>query len=398
MDAAAGRKLFIPKAPSCPPVRLFLSCLLIGTVFSVWITASDPWWRVKEWVALFLGCGWIALRGISSLRPIRSSTDRWLGILAAGLVCGFSLKFILPAVAAKGNWLTSPWPWMAFLHAMVSLVWMVDLRKLIRRSDAEFIARLMARIGVVYSALLFLQWANLDPITGFLTLKFGKITWLHEDHMIGLMGNSFKAAACLAVLVPAMAYQKGRQWILLTIFSLIVLYLSQSRIGLMAALVGSLFSAGLIRTRARLMAVIAASALALGWALFHLDSVRLVIWTKTLPLIQRYFWVGSGLGQYKELGVFNLISGNSYVVRWAHNEWLHFAAEIGIPLTLFLAAYLLRETIKLSRVHWATCGCMISILILSLFSIPWHLAPTLAVTGICLISSHLEPNPKELKP
>lgn len=324
--------------------------------------------------------------------------DRWLGLLAAWLVAQFFFQFVLPAVMAKGNWASSPWPWLAFLHAMVALVWLTDLRKLVRRTDVDHIVRLLAWLGAALSTLMLLQWIGLDPVMKLVQLKFGKISWLHENHMIGLMGNSFQASACLAPLIPAMAYQRKRWgWAATTLLSLWVLWLAGSKAGFAAALVGSLFSAGLIRTRARLILLILLGLLAGAWAIHSLDLARHQIWTQTLALIQQHPLLGHGLGMFKELGVVTA-PNNTYSVWWAHNEWLHFSSELGIPWTLCLAAFLLRETFKLSRVHWALCGQLVSILILSLFSIPFHLAPTLAMTGICLISSNLEPNTKELNP
>jgi O-antigen ligase len=68
-------------------------------------------------------------------------------------------------------------------------------------------------------------------------------------------------------------------------------------------------------------------------------SFRFFIWEKSIPLINEYFWIGSGPDTFKY--VFpnedkdkKAIFGDMIVDK-AHNEYLHFAITLGVPALLF---------------------------------------------------------------
>ena len=289
---------------------------------------------------------------------------------------------------------------MAFLHLMVALSWLTDLRRSVRSEDIHFAIRVMAWLSAGLSAYMIFQSVHIDPLIWLIQLKFEKFGWLHQNHVIGLMGNPFQAAGTLAVLTPAVSYlvfqsflqrKKKVFWSVVLAMNLVALCATQSASGLVAGLIGGVLASGKVRTMkafgiltmASLIGLISILFLAPDWLLGH---GRIEIWKQSIAQLHYYPILGIGLNQFKLIGITYLDSQ----VRWAHNEWIHFSVELGIFLTGLLAFYVGREAVKLFRVHFGMFGCFISIIILSFLHIPWHLAPILAVTGICLVASHLE--------
>ena len=348
---------------------------------------------------MMAGMGWLACRNSSNLRVCRSGEDKWLSLLTIGLLTHFFLLFVFPIIKAPAKLYQVPWPWMAMFHSMIALAWIHDMRRSIRREDITFIFRFLGVLGAVLAGYMMLQYLNFDPLIWLIQSRFKEFKWFSENHMIGLMGNPFHAAAALAVLVPAISYRafhKGTlRWKVILYLSLMVMWLAQSRVAFAAALVGALVASTKVRG-VRAWLVSAGLALAGLAATIYLnpsvlmDRNRLVIWAQALPHIQNHPFLGVGLNQFKLLNITDPIPPG-YAVRWAHNEWVHFATELGLLFTLFLALYLIREAIKLSRTHKGFFACFVSALLLTPLHIPFHLAPVLVVVGLGLVSSHLEP-------
>ena len=80
---------------------------------------------------------------------------------------------------------------------------------------------------------------------------------------------------------------------------------------------------------------------------------RLALWGDTLKLIRIHPWTGSGLGTFAI--AFTPVQSHelNYSVDHAHNDYLEFAAELGIPAAVFLFAgffLLAARTLRSSRV------------------------------------------------
>ena len=380
------------------PVRVFLGALLTFTTLSVWVGSSDPWWRPKEWAALILGMGWLIGRTVWIPLVLRSGRDRLLACLMTGVLIHFFVRFIFPVIKAPGLLGQSPWPWLAFLHIAVGLVWLTDLRRIIRREDIQWAVKGMAFLGVGLALFMIAQKLGFDPLMRYVQVKYPNFRWLDPNHVIGLLGSPFMAGASLAVLVPAVTFQSRSSWIWRVFLGLCLFscWLTGSISSFLAALSGAFAASGLITTRKRFLASAVAGLVLLGISYLlkpdiFLEHGRLSILKQAIPFIQAHPLLGVGLNRFKELGIV-VMDGNPYKVWWAHNEPLHFVTELGIPLGLLLFAYLARQTLLLHRAQTALFGCSISVLVLSLFHIPFHLAPTLAVTGLCLVASHLESN------
>ena len=355
---------------------------------------------------LLVGSGWLISRNWFNLHPARSGQDKFLTILMSIFLIHFSLRFVLPVVTTPKNLIQTPWPWMAFLHSMVALAWMTDVRRYIRKEDLKFLIQLMAGLGVFLSTYMVFQFFSIDPLIYIASHTYPGFKWLHGNHVIGLMGGPFQAGAALAVLVPCISYQafipsqvkmKTILWSIGLAISLIACWMTQSSSALMAAGVGSVIASGKIKTvRHWILAILLALSILLFLSINHsqllLDNGRIYIWKQALPILSHHPFLGIGLNQFKLLGISSIQDNPASYVWWAHNEWVHFATEIGIPFALLLAAYLAVQARKLSNVHPAMFASFLSVIILSFLNVPWHLAPTLVVTGICLASSHLEPN------
>lgn len=333
-------------------------------------------------------------RNLLPAKPARSSKDMGLTLLSAGLLLHFFLLFILPIVKAPNKLYQVPWPWMAMFHALLALTWLNDMRQMIRKEDVTWIVNKMAWLGIALSIHMLLQAMQLDPLIWLVQHKFTGFKWLAENHMVGLMGNPFQAAAALAVLIPAIAYQKGRTWKIALLASLFICWKASSLSAFGAALIGAVLGLGILQTKKALIAFGTLCVLTLlGMFVYDrailLDQGRLEIWKQALHHIQRHPILGVGLNQFKLLGI-QQTPNVMYEVRWAHNEWVHFATELGTVWAAGLAAYLSLQARKLSHIHPALSGCFASFLLLSFLHIPFHLAPTLAVAGICLSATHLK--------
>jgi O-antigen ligase len=105
---------------------------------------------------------------------------------------------------------------------------------------------------------------------------------------------------------------------------------------------------------------------------------RATIWKDTLRLIDAHPWVGSGLGTFSIAYPGVQTSFDGKLVSHAHNDYLEFASELGIPAALLLFGgifYLLlqsawcfrRNENRLDRA--VVLGCFGSILSISLHSL-----------------------------
>jgi O-antigen ligase len=76
---------------------------------------------------------------------------------------------------------------------------------------------------------------------------------------------------------------------------------------------------------------------------------RLHMWRETLSLIQAYPWFGCGLGGFESaFGKFQ-VSLPTYIVDYAHNDYLQFLAELGLVGSLIAAVLISTVTYKAIR-------------------------------------------------
>ena len=307
---------------------------------------------------------------------------------------------ILPMITRSGRVIVNPWVWFQWVQILILWSLFRDMRSL-RREDFKPVWITAGLIGVALSVLMILQALNMDPVLLIGTELFGPIRWLHDNHVVGLMGNSFQAAGCLAVLVPV-ATSLGWWWAVIPMIGALVL--ASSTTSLIAGLVGLLSVLWLNGCR-RLVAALFCAGLFLSWrSCFYGSSLladRLTIWAQTFRVwSERFFLEGAGIGTFKLMGIQgpSIATEAPNAVRWAHNEWMQIGAEIGLVGLLLLLIPLSHILLKSARSdNRSTCafGVLISGLILSLTHIPLHMAPTALILLIALSATivHLEESP-----
>lgn len=201
-------------------------------------------------------------------------------------------------------------------------------------------------------------------------------TYVNRDHFAGLLEMVFPFALALAFARGEKAFGQAPQarggwlrnvllrpglgpvvlWMFLSALLLLGIVCSLSRMGILSALVATAFVAFLLVTsghgrRAGAMVLTGFLCVAVSLALWMgiepvLDRYaepmtgRLGIWADTLALIRQSPVVGIGLGT---LGVAITPVQTVYldkVIDHAHNDYLEFAAELGLPGALLLFAAL----------------------------------------------------------
>ncbi len=134
----------------------------------------------------------------------------------------------------------------------------------------------------------------------------------------------------------------------------VALVFSRSRMGIAAAVAGLLLVLGIAfsQTRRRSTVIVALIVLTLPaayavwiglspvWERFEVleqgQDPRLAIWRDTLALIRDYPWWGTGLGTYYWASIRYQTALMNFRYEHAHNDYLEFAAEIGIPVATLL--------------------------------------------------------------
>ena len=382
----AGGLASDPHSP--PPLQKFLQAILWATFFSIWLGSADPWWRPKEWALFSVGLSWLCWGRFS----VSCSPKRRLSLypsLLFGWVClQFLLQQVLPIVKTGEKFASSPWPWVVFLQLLVIWVWFTDAIQTLELPDFKPIARTLARIGAILSLYMVSQAAGFDPLLPVSKLIHSDIRWLHGNHVIGLMGNPFQAAACLAVCIPFLV---ALRWHLWAILSLVAILATQSTSGALAALGGVwivLWSQKRTLTlRIYSVVLVGLIAYAVQHGLYLQMYGRPSILVETFSSWFKEFWTGVGLGNYKLLGIIDP-TPPGYAVRWAHNEWAQLGTELGV-IGLILTVLWMAKLFRASRTKWRAIpaewiGAGTATILLTPLNIPWHLAPTVCVTLLSL--------------
>ena len=148
------------------------------------------------------------------------------------------------------------------------------------------------------------------------------------------------------------------------------LVFSRSRTGIVAAIVGMMLVAGIVflQTRRRSVLVIGLLILALPlcysfWVGLNpvverfealtlpggLEQERLGVWSHTMNLIRDYPLLGTGLGTYRWANAHYQVYLLWGIFEHAHNDYLEFAADIGIPATVLLFGSFWVLAVKVAR-------------------------------------------------
>jgi O-antigen ligase len=221
-------------------------------------------------------------------------------------------------------------------------------------------------------------WQEIFSYTKTVNLEMATGTYINYDHFAGLLEMTLPfalACACdqyqkipaphadirrrFRILLGREETQKLVLWSLLAIVFFVAIVFSESRMGLISATVSALLLFILVATSGWqrmsvgvwILAFLAAGMSMIVWigpepviARFETlgqnyttpaDS-RWAIWKDTLGLVEKHPWVGTGLGTFSVAypSVQTAFAGR--FVSHAHNDYLEFASDLGIPGALLL--------------------------------------------------------------
>lgn len=370
------------------PLLIFSILLVLGAHFACWLGSSDAWWRPKEWWVFMVGLCWTGWQIGAPPERKRVFRSALLSLFLLFIAVQMAVRFIGPSILSHGKFSVPIWPWLILLHILLSIRWFSDCSESFTDHDLSILWRVIGSCGTLLASLMILQAMNLDPITALSGLLGMNIRWLHDNHVVGLMGNSFQAACVIAPIAPILL---AMSWLLPCALSVAALVLAGSSSALVAGLVGLLavlWMQGrkkLFFTISFLLAVSSAWISSTGYFSF---SGRLELWKDSVIRLLQHPILGYGLGTYKLLGL-TCYTGNGLrnAVWWAHNEWIHFACELGLLglciLTLSLGSLIVKAG---KRTPEESVGAIVSLGVLSLASVPFHLAPSIIVFLVSLIA------------
>jgi O-antigen ligase len=263
-------------------------------------------------------------------------------------------------------------------------------------------------------------WQQIFFYTKTVNLEMATGTYINYDHFAGLLEMTLPFALACAYgqyqkIPPRRTNIAGRLrsyfgrgegqklvlWLFLAMILLVAIVFSESRMGLVSAIVSALLIFILVATSGwqRISAgVLILSFLVAGMSMaawigpepviarFEIlgqqyaapAENRRAIWKGTLQLLEDHPWLGTGLGTFAVAypSVQTAFAGR--FVSHAHNDYLEFAAELGIPAALLLFGavfYLLLRSARSFRQsegrfdRTVALGCFGSLLAISLHSL-----------------------------
>lgn len=171
------------------------------------------------------------------------------------------------------------------------------------------------------------------------------------------------------MLISPLSFHVLRDTVVFAVLA-VGLVFSFSRMGILAALEGVLLVVCIaylqIRRRAALFVVFLVLALPLAYSIWiglnpviarfeglrrsgFLAEERIPIWRDTAALIRDHPWLGTGMGTYPWASLHYQTYGLDRRYEHAHNDYLEFAADMGIPASLLLFGGLWILTGKVAR-------------------------------------------------
>jgi O-antigen ligase len=243
-------------------------------------------------------------------------------------------------------------------------------------------------------------YINRNHYAGFLEmiLPFSLALALYEYNK--LRGDGRKQPAGLKKLVTRSTSQRLVLWLSIAVVLYAALIFSRSRMGIVAASASLLLIFGLMAAyryhqRTGLLFAFAFFALSIGLAFwigpgpvvtrfqavgqeYTLgDQSRLSIWRDALGLIRHHPWFGTGFGTFPITFTAVQTTFLGQLVNHAHNDYLEFSSDLGLPAALILfasVAFILSRAVRafLSMAgdfeRFVTLGCVGSIVAILLHS------------------------------
>ena len=258
------------------------------------------------------------------------------------------------------------WSYLSRNAVVIGCLWYAAV---ITVKNTDGLLKAICLIGMVNCFFIILQIFGINFI---FIIRPGDIT--------GIMANRNETSSLIALCLPAY-FQLGGKWLLVVPFVLAAFIPVETFGGVLAVIISiGVISWFALKSHIILLISMALLIIAVVYALFF-DmpdlSFRPELWSRSLAEWFKHPLTGYGIGHYKF--VMNQMR--------AHNDVLQAVVEMGIVAGLIMIGYTVSTLRSLYR-HGASSlfAAFIIILVLSLVSFPFHIAPTaiIAVTWMAI--------------
>ena len=337
-------------------MRFALAALFAFAILTLWVPA--------EWPVSVFEVGIFALAVCTLLAGLPRFSFPLVPLLAAPLLGLFQL--LTRRTAYPFDTATATVRWAAFLAAYLTAV------QLFR----DTASRRWFRSAMLWFAFLVSVLATVQTFTAH-----GRVFWLFPtgvtDYLMGPILSRNHYAAFIEAILPVALYQalsRSRNSLLYSLMAAVMyasVVASASRAGTVLATAELLVVPALMLARGRTSGRAVAVSLARMLVLFAVftavvgpETVWARIWApdplairrqlnvSSLHMIAAHPWFGVGLGAWPTVYPRYAIVDVGLFVNQAHNDWLQWTAEGGIPFALLLAALFLWSLRPAFRTVW----------------------------------------------
>ncbi len=429
--------------------------LVCGVVFSVLsFGGTEPVSFAAVEVLLFASAVWLTVKGGSPLfvRPSYLVVPALLALWALLQVCPLPRSLLRLFAGPRESYATSGVlslaPYQTRVEILILLTCTVAFYFAVlvsgeRQRKRRLIYALVA-LGTAeafYGLIQYLaNWQTIWWYSKKYDLEEATGTYINRNHLAGFLEMILPFAVCLALYEGERltfgrtrhSRRRGRTgpglagvalWLTVAVVLMVALVFSRSRMGLLAACASLIviFSLNVLQKRivpvALSLAFVLLSLSLAAWlglrpALTRFEGLggelssqetRLSIWPGTVKLISERPLIGNGLGTFPVAYTPYQKAFLTKFVNHAHNDYLEFASDFGIPVALVLFASILFVLIRSIRaffwaesrfernVSLACVGSIAAILLHSLtdfnLCIPANALVLAAILGIALASA-----------
>lgn len=292
------------------------AALLFWGVLTIWVQERWAWSMFQT--GMFALAAWRGFRLSPALIPLAAAALWPLLQLALGTT-------VSPGAAVE-----SALDWFTFL-----VVFAVG---------SEVLAAARAREQFLRAAVLFGGALAVVSVAQQYTAH-GKVFWLfasgYTEDVLGPFVNRNQYAALMELLLPVALYRRSWPAAAVLFASVAV---SSSRAGFALAALEVMVVLAILNRRRMVLLPVAAAVLAAGWLSLHTrfaapETLRIEGVRASLQMIADRPWTGFGLGTWPVIYPRYASYDPGVFFNQAHNDWLQWAAEGGVPFALLLVAF-----------------------------------------------------------
>ncbi len=370
-----------PPRPLAYASAVILALLCFESILTIWIHSLWPT-AIFEVGVLALAAAWLFLRAV---RPYRLLATRALIPLAAVVLLGV-IQLLTRLTISNWDTVNALLRWLTYIAAFWICL-QFSARPAIR------IAFLRALLGFtfLFAVVSLIQWfAGGEQILGIFTPE-------SSGPYLGTFTNRDHYAAWIELILPLALFEAlsdvKRLWLAAAISGMLFasVIAGASRAGSFLVVVEIVVVLALARRRlpairsaarglSAVLLVIAACTVAVGWSFLsqRLEQrdpykERAQILASSFAMIRAHPLAGFGLGNFENAYPPYAIADNGEILSHAHNDWVEWAVEGGLPLTLILLAMTLLSAPAIWRSLWGLG--ILSCLIHSLIDFPMQRPP-----------------------